>query len=582
MRICGGSIWLILAICALPQLGVVGDESASDADSAVDAVVAGGLSVGASVAASVAANGAADNADASDGAAADGAADRLDVSDGATASAAAAVAAEVAADSADASDGMAASGAADVAADSADASDGAAAHGAADVAADSADAGGSMASSVDADVATDVAADSAVEGADAADGADAASAVSDEAGVAAENAVGQRAEVNGTSVDADDAALEVLGNVSGFMVEDADFEQRRRAELLESRAEEDRALEELDAEAKQRAPGDFNETEVKAMREARRAEMQELAEAEVAKAQERLQFRDRFNDRMNKLFLRSSLPESAEDGAQLLQQERMSEEDSAELTELADELSEHDAYEEEHLADVHRGTDADGDGLVSLQELLAFEKRMRNETAFRDVVTHKNRRQTTLGQLDADGDGRLNFTELPDVGDPEHTSAMFKAADADGSGFLEAGEVPSLFYPELSPAVLQVAARSTLGQRDADGDGLLTMEELYGPHLDMEESPKEDFKWLDKDNSGKLDEKEMVAFESREMHTQRAMDELLHLADRDADGHLSAEELRRARRRAARTRAHFHLKEWAENLNWARYTARKRSRRGEL
>lgn len=307
------------------------------------------------------------------------------------------------------------------------------------------------------------------------------------------------------------------------------------------------------------------ESERKAVAEA----MQARAEAEALRAQERQKIQARFDDRFSSFTTRSSPPGVDEGGAVLMQTQ--SEQDAQELRDLADQLIEHESYGDDDLKQMYQGMDADRDERVSEQDLLDFWKHMRNETAFYDILEMKRGRKTVFGDLDANGDGRVSFSELPDGGDHQYATELFKAADADDTGFLEPLEVPALYYPELSLAVTQVVALVALKKRDVDGDGLLTMEELFGPFLEMEDKPVEDFRWLDKDGNGKLDSGEFAAFENRNHRSHQALQALLRLADRDGDAHMTLAEFQAVRRKASHLEAHHILKAWAEHYMHAPY-----------
>merc|ERR1719195_125378 len=147
----------------------------------------------------------------------------------------------------------------------------------------------------------------------------------------------------------------------------------------------------------------------------------------------------------------------------------------------------------------------------------------------------------------------------------------FKAADADGDGLLSEVELPALFYPETHDGVLQIAAQSTLGQKDIDKDGLLTAKEFWegdqveGEEIAASEEETADFRKLDKDGSGKLDLEELKAWESGRFHTHQAMQSFFEKADTNNDLHLSAEELAAAHGIISGSDAQYHFVEWAEH-----------------
>merc|ERR1712216_627248 len=73
-----------------------------------------------------------------------------------------------------------------------------------------------------------------------------------------------------------------------------------------------------------------------------------------------------------------------------------------------------------------------------------------------------------------------------------------------------------------------------------------------------------DFKVLDADGNGKLSVEELKAWESGEHDTQKAMNSLIRLADKDGDLHVTAAELE-----AVRTQLDMYaaerLQAWAEH-----------------
>ena len=88
---------------------------------------------------------------------------------------------------------------------------------------------------------------------------------------------------------------------------------------------------------------------------------------------------------------------------------------------------------------------------------------------------------------------------------------------------------------------------------------------LEGEELPIDEAEQGQFRKLDTDGNGKLDMAEIRAWESGRFHAEEAMKSLFELADEDSDMHVSAEELRAARRQIAGGDAQSHLMEWAEH-----------------
>ncbi|CAE7632717.1 RCN3 [Symbiodinium sp. KB8] len=227
---------------------------------------------------------------------------------------------------------------------------------------------------------------------------------------------------------------------------------------------------------------------------------------------------------------------------------------------------EHDIEEEamtkEQLRALHAKFDQNGDGKVSLSEVLEFAKHMSKAIAGKDV-------SAILDEIDTDKDGKLSLQEhlndlhsQADGGDEEELKELerrkaietekFLAADEDKDQALNAKEVASLFYPETNPAVLDVVVRDTMKMKDADGDGVLTPKEFWEfGEEDLEDQLSEeevsDFKKLDKDGNGVLNLEELKAWESGVFHTEAAMVRLLQIADKDGDMMATADELENAR-----------------------------------
>mmetsp|Transcript_93342 Transcript_93342/g.237589 ORF Transcript_93342/g.237589 Transcript_93342/m.237589 type:complete len:278 (+) Transcript_93342:58-891(+) len=242
--------------------------------------------------------------------------------------------------------------------------------------------------------------------------------------------------------------------------------------------------------------------------------------------------------------------------------------------------------EEESLTDqqleaLHRKFDKDGNGKVSLQEVMAFAGDMSKAIASRDI-------QAILEEIDTSKDGKLSLEEhLNDIhnqadgGDEEEMKELenrkkveaekFKAADVNGDGVLDANEVPALFYPETHEGVLAVTVRETMRQKDLNKDNRLTAREFWeadsmeGEHDELSEEENQDFAKLDLNGNGFIDVDELRSWESGRFHTEEAMRKIFELADKDNDMHVTVEELRRAREQISVSDAQYHLIEWAEH-----------------
>jgi len=277
---------------------------------------------------------------------------------------------------------------------------------------------------------------------------------------------------------------------------------------------------------------------------------------------------------------------------------------------------EYGAYEQEAISPeaikaMHGKMDANKDGKASLAEVMAFSDAMRKKMAAKDI-------RSILDEMDTDKDGTLSMDEFmadmdqwngpPAVGDEaaededlgapsfawteedrkdaearkQLEKQKFQLADVSGDGKLNIEELPNLFYPETHEGVLGVVTENTMKTKDNNGDGKLTAKEFWaGDSLaeEMRDAPiseeeEADFKKLDSNGDGFIELKEMKFWESGKFHTQQAMEKMFEIADKDKDGHVTAQELEDAREQIAgltgglRTQgsdAQYHLMEWAEH-----------------
>lgn len=240
---------------------------------------------------------------------------------------------------------------------------------------------------------------------------------------------------------------------------------------------------------------------------------------------------------------------------------------------------EEDTLSGDQMRSLHKNFDANGDGKVSLSEIMHFSDRMRKEIAGKDIGT-------VMEEMDTDKDGKLSWEELlKDMnqwaeGEEERAvheerilteREKFQTADVNGDGFLDIKELPALFYPETHEGVLALAAKHALKQKDSNGDGRLTPKEFWegdaveGEELAISEEEQADFAKLDKNKDGYLDLEELKAWESGKFHTEQAMQKLFEIADRDGDMHVTADELDAAKEQIAGSDAQYHLMEWAEH-----------------
>lgn len=242
---------------------------------------------------------------------------------------------------------------------------------------------------------------------------------------------------------------------------------------------------------------------------------------------------------------------------------------------------EEDSLTADQLRRMHGKFDQNGDGKVSLQEVMAFSTSMGKAIAGKDIGA-------IMEEIDTNKDGSLSLEEhLNDIhnqadgGDEaemkelEHRKgvegAKFKAADINGDGKLDKTELPGLFYPETHEGVLSVTVAETMRQKDVNKDGKLSPKEFWesdqmdGDDSDLSEEEKADFARLDTDGDGSLNEAELRSWESGRFHTEDAMKKLFDVADKDSDLHVTADELASAKEQIAASDAQYHLIEWAEH-----------------
>ena len=106
--------------------------------------------------------------------------------------------------------------------------------------------------------------------------------------------------------------------------------------------------------------------------------------------------------------------------------------------------------------------------------------------------------------MDTDGDDRLAPEELP-----EPMRQRFDRMDENGDGYVEPSEIETMMQRATSRR-----GRGAWMQRDADGDGKLSIDEVP-PRL------QERFEQLDTDGDGLLDEQELAAMRGRLGRTRR-------------------------------------------------------------
>mmetsp|Transcript_13494 Transcript_13494/g.29614 ORF Transcript_13494/g.29614 Transcript_13494/m.29614 type:complete len:297 (+) Transcript_13494:73-963(+) len=243
--------------------------------------------------------------------------------------------------------------------------------------------------------------------------------------------------------------------------------------------------------------------------------------------------------------------------------------------------SEEAALTEEHMRGIHKRLDADGNGKVSLAELMAFAKNMESIFALQ-------RAPDILEEIDADGDGKLSLDEIleredawmedeEDIEDEAERVAArhaleankFAAADKNGDKLLEVSEVAAMFFPDVSDEVTKVVVDHSVKNKDKNGDGVLNFEEFWHSTGagDMEDDDEqkaldmEEFSALDLNGDGLLSSSELHYAESG-THTAEKVLKTLFLVDTDKDEHITAEELATERQQLAGTAAYYRIVGW--------------------
>jgi len=241
---------------------------------------------------------------------------------------------------------------------------------------------------------------------------------------------------------------------------------------------------------------------------------------------------------------------------------------------------EEDSLSAEQLQRLHAKLDGDGDGRVSLQEVMAYADTVGVQIAKKDIGT-------ILEEVDTSKDGKLSLEEhLKDIQDQEDggdeavmkelaarkevETAKFKAADSNGDQLLDRSELPGLWYPEIHEGVLTVAATESMRQKDVDKDGKLGPKEFWendeaqGSDVELSDEEERDFRKLDKDSNGFLDIAELRDWESGRFHTRDAMQRLFDIVDKDSDMHITVQEIAAATDEIAASDVQYHLIDWAE------------------
>jgi len=241
---------------------------------------------------------------------------------------------------------------------------------------------------------------------------------------------------------------------------------------------------------------------------------------------------------------------------------------------------------EEDLKGVHSKIDKNGDGKISLAEVLDYSHSMQKAMAAKQVAEY-------LDMMDKNQDGKVSLKEFVDPSDESQEDAMeglsdkekeverksrelevgkFKIADKNGDGFLDAAELPTAISPEMAEETLGLIGEHTLDRLDANKDGELDFKEFAsegtaGEALDKDAESELDqqFKKLDLDGNGKLNLKEVTRWESGDFQVTHAMDEFFTNADANKDDQLSLAEVNNNLKTLQMSDAGSHFSEWIQH-----------------
>jgi len=200
---------------------------------------------------------------------------------------------------------------------------------------------------------------------------------------------------------------------------------------------------------------------------------------------------------------------------------------------------------------MHKKMDIDGDGRLSLYEVMEFYR-------LNIKVMAANASADRMEVYDTNKDGQLSFEEMTvdyeDIDtnrlsdhekkiletEKQHLKDRFEAADTNKDGKLDKNELGQIDWPQASPDVLKALAQTSVKRKDQDGDGKLDPKEFFSG---LEKNARwKRFAQLDVDGDGKLSEEELYVKESSEHHILSAFKALFADADTDKDSHLSLDE----------------------------------------
>jgi len=240
-----------------------------------------------------------------------------------------------------------------------------------------------------------------------------------------------------------------------------------------------------------------------------------------------------------------------------------------------------EAYEhvtEDELERLFEKGDQDGDGLLHFMELAhlannhaqneaftAAYKWLRKHDSFASVWTPAKHDKYAAEQ------GQKLHKDDPKGLDHHRrmADAKFQAADKNRDGHLDVHELPFYFFPEIDPQSLYAAVNVHIDSWDANKDGKIGVEELWGGM--GTEQDKESFNALDKDQDGFLGFEELAFLERGHfIDLVDLREEHWDSFDKDGDNTtLTKDELFSARERLIKSGHAPHLKDmvkWTDEL----------------